>query len=203
MIEPDQAEATGQSPEPPISFEELYRRYYKFVLGFFKKRVRVEEAEELTQETFLNAYRGRKRFRGESKHKTWLAVIATNVFKNYVRDLKTQKRDGVEVSIDPSPTSEEQTPVEPTSMDPDALDEALGDERNDLLRQAIASLPSRTRQIMRLAFVHGLKYREIAETLEISVNTVKSAVFQGKEKLRKFIQESAPELKVDFGDDHD
>ena len=203
MMESDQAEMTGQSPEPPIPFEQLYRRCYRFVFAFFLKRTSAEEAEELTQETFLNAYRGRSRFRNESHDTTWLAVIAKNVYANYVRDHNTQKRDGIEVPINTASTTEARPLLDPESTDPNALDEALNDERDAILRQAIASLPSRTHQIMRLAFVYGLKYREIAQTLEISVNTVKSAVIQGKQKLRDFIQEMAPELDVDLGDDDD
>lgn len=196
------ADAGAPSPET-LSPEDLFRRHHNMVFGYFLKRTNRADAEDLTQETFLNAFRGRQRFRGEAHQRTWVLVIAKNVFKNYVRHLKAQKRDAVEVSLDgpSSPGSTLSAPVI-ASREPGALDEALADERDELLRQALHSLPPRTRQIMRFAFVHGMKYRDIAQALEIEVNTVKSSVFQGKKKLREFLQQRAPELDVNLGDDH-
>jgi RNA polymerase sigma-70 factor (ECF subfamily) len=203
--EPTKLQSAFQTVESEASetlqFEELYRQNFNLVKGYFlRRRVSVEEADELTQEVFLNAFRGRKRFRGEAQGTTWLLVISHNLFANYVRARRTAKRDAAEVSLE-AMRNQGETPPDLHTSDPSALEEALEVEKRAALGRAVRELPQRVGQIMRLAFVHGLKYRDIADLLEISVNTVKSSVFQGKAKLRDSIQETAPDLRLDLGEE--
>lgn len=186
-----------------LTFEELYRQYFNLVRGYFlRRRIPPQEADELTQEVFLNAFRGRNRFRGDAHDTTWLLVIAHNLFANYVRARRTAKRDAAEVSLD-ALREHGETPLDLRTEEPNALEEALEVEKRRHLSRAVRELPQRVGQVMRLAFVHGLKYREIADLLGITVNTVKSSVFQGKAKLRELIQEISPDLSLDLEEEHD
>ena len=182
-------------------FEDLYRRYFNMVRGYFIQRgVTSDEASELTQETFLSAFRGRKRFRGDAHSSTWLLVISRNIFSNYIRSKRAAMRDRTEVSL--QQLEEENEPV--TNIqdpDPDVLDRSLEKEQQRLLAEAIEELPQRIRQIMRLAFVNDLKYKDIADLLGISINTVKSPVHQGKMKLSKYVSQQALGFNADLEGD--
>lgn len=177
------AGGTGSPVDPEGLFRRNYRKvYYRFLAW----KTRPDEAEDLTQETFLRAYRGIADFRADASESTWLFEIAHNVFKNYLRDKKAKKRDAPEVSLDAKTSGEEKdgpTP-EPTDADPLPLELVLDAENKRLLRQAIEKLPPQRRQAVELR-LQGLRYNEIAPLMGLSIETVKSHLHQAREALRK------------------
>jgi RNA polymerase sigma-70 factor (ECF subfamily) len=183
------ATAPARLPEAQHGdFEALYRGHYRLVVGFFRARgVGGEESRDLAQETFLRAYSGFDRFRGEASRKTWLLTIAANIFRNMLRERAAAKRDAQEVAVDlwaeveGAVAEHELTPSGPESP----LETTLEDERRRLLRGAVEGLPKQMRRCFCLYFYQHRKYREVADVLGVSIDTVKSQIYQAKAKLKR------------------
>jgi len=161
--------------------EELFRRYHRPMVAYFVRRgFSVEESRDLAQETFLRVFKNMDSFRGESAVETWLFQIASNLYKNTLRSLQTQKRDAQEVSLDGT----EAAALERGSTERDALGDILAEERARRLRAALEDLPPQMRQAVYLRVDGDLKYREIAELMHVSIETVKAHLYQARQHLR-------------------
>ena len=170
-------------------FERFVRELYDPVVRFFSRRgCTPEESEDLAQDTFLRAYRSFDGFRGEAKESTWLLTIAANVWRNHVRDAETAKRDADEVDL----PEDGQAPGAPSRP---PLDEALDVERRRLLRSAMEELPAEMRRSVMLRVYQDMSYRDIADTLDISVQTAKSQVSRARPRLTAILSEHYPDLE--------
>jgi RNA polymerase sigma-70 factor, ECF subfamily len=165
----------GEAPEDP------FQRYYRPVIAFFMhKGFSPEESRDLAQETFFRVYKNRKKFRGDSSPATWLFQIAHNLYKNTLRGQSTQKRDADEIPID---ASEELRDIR--TEEEDVLRMILLQERSKLLWDALEELPPQMKKAVILRVYNDLKYREIAETMSVSIETVKAHLYQARQHLRK------------------
>lgn len=168
-------------------FAALYDRFYGKIVNFFQWRgISVEESRDLAQETFLRAYRGWAGFRYESSPETWFYEIAMNIFKNRFRDQNAPKNYHVAVSLTPKPDAEESDVPGMSLQDRTTLpdEKAIESEARERLRSAVRSLPPQRRQCMELRLL-DLEYHEIAEIMGVSIETVKSHLYQARESLRK------------------
>jgi RNA polymerase sigma-70 factor (ECF subfamily) len=150
-----------------------------------------EEARDLTQETFLRAFQSISRFRGDANLKTWMYRIAINQARNRWRWWRRRKRD-VTVSLDATDDRHKQ-PLGATLRNDDAVDpeqETLAHEREGHLREALLGLRQSYREAVILRDVEGFSYEEIADTLEISIGTVKSRISRGRLELRRKLEGS-------------
>jgi RNA polymerase sigma factor (sigma-70 family) len=186
-----------ETAEPPVAepmdedkFQRLYELYNRQIYIFFANRGFCrEESRDLLQETFLAAYNSRAGFRGEGPPRAWLFGIATNVWRMRVRSQSRLKRDVRVVSLETPAHGQDSdqplvTELADTAQESCPLAKYLADEQNRLLYEALQELPER----MRLGVVlllRGYKYREIAEILKVSTNTIRSQLFDAREKLRK------------------
>lgn len=163
--------------------EELHQRYYRPVVAFFVRRgFPREESFDLAQETFLRVYKNMEGFRKESSVETWLFQIAGNLYKNTLRGQSTLKRDAEEVPLE---TPEGELVVGPwASEDEGPLSTMLAGERARLLREALQSLPPQMKQAVLLRVDRDLKYREIADLMRVSIETVKAHLYQARQQLR-------------------
>lgn len=144
-----------------------------------------EEARDLTQETFLRAFQSISRFRGDANLKTWVYRIAVNQARNRWRWWRRRKRE-MTVSLDATDDRHEQ-PLAATLRNDDAIDpeqETLAREREGQLREALLGLRQSYREAVILRDVEGFSYEEIADTLQISIGTVKSRISRGRLELR-------------------
>ncbi|MDJ0837225.1 MAG: sigma-70 family RNA polymerase sigma factor [Acidobacteriota bacterium] len=170
------------------TFETNYKKYRRSVLFFFTKQgFSSEEANDLTQEVFLRVYKGRDRFRGEASFKTFVHRVAANLWKNQIREEQTIKRKGVVVPLDETNADR----AADVSANP-ALSNLIHQERSSRMREAIEQFPEQMRNCMLLRIYHQLKYREIAATLKISVETVKTQLHLARERLGLELTESDP-----------
>jgi RNA polymerase sigma-70 factor (ECF subfamily) len=172
-------------------FEELYHSHYRLVQGFFRRRgLTDEDCHDLTHDTFLSAYRGYHQYRGEASPKTWLLTIAGHLWLNRLRDRSAAKRSSPEIPLDGWTDGGEALLAQESFIDgpEDPLHEMLDTERQQLLYRAVETLPPQMRRCFMLYFYQGRKYREIAELLGISIETVKSQIHQAKDKLRQYMQ---------------
>lgn len=169
------------------AFDTLVVRYSADVYAFLIRLTEdVEEAQDLTQETFLRALKSVKNFRGDADLKTWLFRIAINESRNRFRWWKRRKSN-VTISLDAeNPLTE--TPMSETLTSKSAANpetETLRREREKALRQALLELPENFREAVILRDIEGFTYEEIAVALEANVGTVKSRIARGREELRK------------------
>jgi RNA polymerase sigma-70 factor, ECF subfamily len=182
----------GQPPSEGAAepgFQELFHRYFQPVHSFFRNQgFSRDDSFDLTQETFLRVYKSIGSFRHEATFKTWLFQIATNLWRNELRRRAAGKRDAQEVSLDGPAAPGDEEEMTAADLAPDAapgpLQGVLAEERLKLLREALEELPPQMRRCVLLRVDRELKYREIADLLQLSIETVKSQIHQARERLK-------------------
>lgn len=162
------------------ALEAIARAYQDRVYGLLLKLSGDPElALDLSQETFVRAFRSLKGFRGGASLGPWLLKIANNLFLDHVRAHRTESFDAW-VDADPS--------REPAAEDP-AL--SLFDNASDLAA-ALLTLPVPWRQALVLRYVEDMEYETIAEVLDVPLGTVKTWLFRGRDRLRTQLKGEAP-----------
>lgn len=173
--------------------EQLYREYNRLVYSLFVAAgFSAEEARDLVQETFLAAHRGRDQFRGHASPKTWLLSIAKNIGAGTHRDRSRLKRRGQLVPLEASDDTASDSVVDHLAdLDPRGQPQQrlLADEQSRLLWNALDELPTKMRRMVILRLGNSLKYQEIADVLQVSINTVRSQLFEARGKLRDRLAE--------------
>lgn len=179
----------------------LFDLYYRLVRHFFRRRgCSGDEAEDLSQETFLRLFDRLESFRGEARFETWMLRIAENVLREEVRRASTAKRSARETSIE---ALRDQAPPEMPrgSEGPDVarsgevestaepLRRLLDGEKDRALLAALDELPPQMGQCLRLRFIQELSYREIAAVLRLSIDTVKVQLHRGRKRLRHLLSD--------------
>jgi RNA polymerase sigma-70 factor (ECF subfamily) len=164
------------------AFTLIYEQYAKPLKSyFFRACYDDREAEDLVQETFLRLWRARERYRPEGRFSTYLFQIAKNLWINRRQRLL---RNPVRVSLtrhgDEAGVPEAPAPLEAS----DPGEQVHQAEMLEVLREAIHALPEKHRDVLLLGRIEGLRYRDIAEILDIPVGTVKSRMAAAEEKLR-------------------
>jgi len=155
-------------------FEAHKRRVYSLCL---RMTGNTAEAEDLTQEAFLQLYRKISTFRGESAFSTWLHRLAVNVVLMHLR-----KKGLQQVSLDEPDTSQD----EPVKRDYGSDDRRLTGSVDRIgLQKAIADLPPGYRAVFVLHDVEGYEHNEIAEIMKCSVGNSKSQLHKARMKLRE------------------
>ncbi len=150
-----------------------------------------EEARDLTQETFLRAFQSIDRFRGDASLKTWIYRIAINQARNRWRWWRRRRRD-VTVSLDATNDQFEKplAATLPSDKSPSPEQQTLARERENQIRDALSGLRRSYREAVILRDVEGFSYEEIAQTLQISIGTVKSRISRGRLELRRQLEGS-------------
>lgn len=168
-------------------FQQIFEQHYRVVVSFFTRRgFSAEESRDLAQDTFLRVYKGMEGFEHRSRVDTWLFQIATNLYRNTLRGQSAQKRWAPEVSLDALPVEEpiaEGLPDwSPGELSP--LASMLTKERERILREALDGMPAQMRRCVLLRVDQDLKYREIAELMRVSIETVKAHLYQARQHLK-------------------
>jgi RNA polymerase sigma-70 factor (ECF subfamily) len=188
----------GTPPEKLASQERLFKRWYRRIFKMFIQKGFTEaECEDLTQESLLRVFNSIDDFRGD-RFGSWVFTIAASVYKNEVRRRRTFKRDARETSFEQmqedDPTILADRPSLGVSPGQNPLDRVLAREDQEKLHRAIEKMPPKMRSCCLMRYVFGMKYREIAVALKISIGTVKAHLAQAKERLRnEFGIDLAPE----------
>ena len=138
---------------------------------------RSDVAEDLTQETFLAAWRGIGSFRRESRFSSWVFGIAYRQYLRYRRDSRGPEL----VPLDEHRSSEDRSPVRSPF---DEQDEKLR------LREAVDALPQQYAEVVSLVHMCGFSYRETARVMSIPIGTVKSRMNHAFKLLRETLGES-------------
>ena len=145
------------------------------------------QAEDLAQEVFLRVYRSRKTYVPGSKFSTWLFTIANNVASNALRSMSRRR----EVHLDGNDSGAQGNPLESLAtaasgqMPTRQLDKA---EMEDIVRTAVGRLSERQRMAVLLSKFEDMSYAEIAETMNLSPQAIKSLLSRARENLREVLE---------------
>jgi RNA polymerase sigma-70 factor (ECF subfamily) len=142
------------------------------------------EVEDVTQETFIKAYRALGKFRGDSAFYTWLYRIAANAAKNHL--VAKGRRPGADATIEDAEGFEEGGMLS-ESASPEAL--AMGSELGEVVESALNALPDELKAALMLREFDGLSYDDIADVLGCPVGTVRSRIFRAREAIDQRVKE--------------
>jgi RNA polymerase sigma-70 factor (ECF subfamily) len=178
---------THEDEDRGLSFEEIVSKYERKIFNLILRHISDrEEAEDLTQETFLNAYKSFATFRGECKIHTWLCQIALNQCKNRFRQ-RDRRRTVEGPSLDaPQAGSEDGIrPLEIADWDQSPQEVLLRNETYRYVLKAIDSLPPEYRTVIVLCDLQQMSYQQIAQITGLSLEAVKTRIHRGRLMLRR------------------
>jgi len=168
----------------PWRFDELVSSHqgklFGFLLGMMRNR---QDAEEITQEAFLSAYRNLSRFEGRSSFYTWLRRIAYNLA------IDLQRRHRTAEKADPHWIAQS---ISESNNGPDAS--LMDDEIHSIVRKALDRIGEDARSIILMRDIQSLDYGEIAEILEVPIGTVRSRLHRARNELRTLLLKEHREL---------
>jgi RNA polymerase sigma-70 factor (ECF subfamily) len=166
------------------AFKSLVDRYQALVINTcYNLLGNRQDAEDVAQEVFFQAYKSARNFRQEAKISTWLYRIAVNRSLNFVRD---NKRFRWLRSLSSLLEGGSQDVADVLASDSDRPDVALENkERNAKIQKAIDSLPEKQRVAFVLHKYEGLPYEEIAKILQRSISSVESLIHRAKSNLQR------------------
>jgi RNA polymerase sigma-70 factor, ECF subfamily len=173
-----------------LTFDELVDKYEKKLYNLILRHVGdPDEAADLTQDTFVNAFRGFPTFRGESKILTWLCQIALNQCKNRFRQ-RDRRRDWEGPSLDaPATTGADEgrlLEIPDWSQSPERALEAKELQRQIL--SAIEGLAPEYRTVIVLCDLQHRSYADIAQIVGLSLETVKTRIHRGRLMIRRKLE---------------
>ena len=147
------------------AFEVLVRRHHSVIVASTLRIVRNRAtAEDLTQEAMFRAWRKIGEFRGDAQFRSWVYRIATNLALNQVQ---RSRESTAEFPIEPAPARS-------------AESVAIGSEFGEAWAEAINTLPAELREPYRLREAEELSYQEIADQLDIPLNTVRTRIHRAR-----------------------
>ena len=143
------------------------------------------DAADGTQEVFLKAFRGIRKFRQGSSLKTWLYRIAIREALNHKRWFKRHLQKNVSIDAEPA---EGQSPIEIKDLGATPFEQLASREIQAAVEGALQQVPEVFRSAVILRDLEGLSYEEVAEVLECSVGTVKSRILRGRRALKEILE---------------
>jgi len=184
-------EGAGKDTEDDhgLTFEQVHLRYQSRVYNLILRLVNdPDEAQDLTQETFTNAWRAWGRFRGDARVYTWLYQIAYNNCKNWFK-ARERRRGRESISLDDgigTESGEISREVADWSAVPEGV--LLSAEMSEQIRKAVDALAPEYRDILVLAQWEELPYEEIARITGLTVPAVKTRLHRARLKVRQRLE---------------
>ena len=171
------------------AFEALFHQYKGRVYSVCLRMIgNTAEAEDLTQEAFMQVFRKIHTFRGESAFSTWLHRLSVNIVL-----MRLRKRTVTETSLEDGASGEEFDEQRKEFGAPDLV--LMGSIDRMHLERAIARLPAGYKQTFVLHDVHGYEHNEIATLLGCSIGNSKSQLHKARGRLRKLLRETVRESR--------
>ncbi|MYE46858.1 MAG: sigma-70 family RNA polymerase sigma factor [Chloroflexi bacterium] len=155
---------------------------YSLAFRFLRSR---EAAEDVTQESFVRAWRAIETFRGE-RFRSWLLRIVANAARDELRRRKRRPQRSLDEARD-DPDMASIDPAEPGLGPQERVEQS---ELRAVLERALAELPEEWRMAVLLSDVHGMSYEEVSEATGVPLGTVKSRLSRARARLRDLLSES-------------
>lgn len=169
------------------AYARLLQRYKRPVYHMILKMVRnIDDAEDLTIESFAKAFKSLHRFKKDFTFSTWLFRIATNNTIDFIRKKKLNT-----LSIENTYTDDDGQSVSIDVEDDGTLDpqeEAIKAQKEELIQMFVGMLPAKYQKLVRLRYFHELSYEEIAVELDAPLGTVKAQLHRARELLYDLVK---------------
>ena len=163
------------------AFELLVVKYQRRLGRLISRFVRDSaEAEDVTQEAFIKAYRALPSFRGDSAFYTWLYRIGINAAKNYLVSLGRRAPTTTQFDVEDSEDFEGADQLQDMNTPENIL---MGKEVVEVVNATLLKLPEDLRTALTLREIEGLSYEEIAEIMSCPIGTVRSRIFRARETI--------------------
>jgi len=171
-------------------FREIVNKYKSVVYNHSRNFLRnAQEAEDATQEIFINIFNNLKKFRGDSKLSTWIYRITVNTCKNKLKQIKRLNANIADKIINED-DDESKKMIEDIreneNKDPDNI--FTQENLRTVIYKKMKELTEEQRTVIILRDINGLSYEEIAKVMKISVSAVKSKLFRARENLREKLE---------------
>ena len=181
-MDADQALVAAAQAGDPDAVTALVRRYQNRIYNFaLAMTANAADAEDLAQETFIRAFRGLDRFRGDSSFKNWLYRIAANAART-LRGSQLRRSAVWEARVESGEIGERHLAGEGDGVEWQTI-------RRQAIDRALASLPPDLRTAVVLHDVEGLAYHEIADVTDVPIGTVMSRIFRARRRLRPLLSD--------------
>jgi len=163
------------------AFELLVSKYQRKLARLLSRFIRDSgEVEDVTQETFIKAYRALPTFRGESAFYTWLYRIGVNTAKNYLVAMGRRAPTMTEVSNEEAENIEDGQQLKDLNTPENEL---MSRQIAETVNKTLQELPEELRTAITLREIEGLSYEEIAQVMNCPIGTVRSRIFRAREAI--------------------
>lgn len=184
-----QSVLNGKRDNFRILVEKYRQKVFRVAIGFVHEK---EDAEDLTQEIFLNAWKSLPDFRGTSSFSTWLHRIAVNACLNH-----TRKEKGAIISRISSFFGYEGVLQVDTPFSEENPEEVIiRRERSEWLQKALDSLPEKQQTAIVLSKYEDMSQKEISEIMNITEGAVESLIQRAKKNLREKLMSASKKRKT-------
>lgn len=183
MIEEEQAWLKAALQGDESGYEKIFRHYERSLFNLARRIVKdPKTAEDVLQESFIKAFRHLSSVRKDRSLGPWLRKIVYRTSIDAVRRYKRRREAPLDTRIDMGV---------PPGLNPEK--EAMVQERVDMVDQALQALSPRYRTYIVLREVDGLSYKEIAQTLDVPLSTVRITLHRARKQLHELLRQMAGE----------
>jgi RNA polymerase sigma-70 factor (ECF subfamily) len=165
------------------NFHKIYSEYYPRIVGYLRRIVGEAEAEDVAQEAFVKVSKALDGFRKDSRLSTWIYRIATNAAMDHLRSRSSLKK-APEESFGEEERESEDKNIWTGETKPSIEKSLIRGQMNDCIRGIVEKLPANYRVVITLSELEGLTNSEIAEILQISLDTAKIRLHRARAKLK-------------------
>jgi len=187
MVELSEVLTDAARGEARKEFDELVHRYHRQAYNVaYRMAGNHADAEDLTQEAFIRAYRFFGQYRRDMPFENWLYRIISNAFIDLLR---RKPKFGTRSLDQPVVTSDGEAPLEIADNSAGPEEFALCAEMDERIQEALRAMPAVFRITVVYADLQGLSYEEIAEATNTNIGTVRSRLHRGRRMLRDLLTE--------------
>jgi RNA polymerase sigma-70 factor (ECF subfamily) len=179
-----------------MEFQSIYKAYYPKILGYLTRTLNDREvAEDLSQDVFIRVNEGLSNFEGRASLSTWIYKIATNIACDYFKSASF--RIGKKQAISGENIDERKEDMNVWTGDKSKTSDQVMEkkEMNDCIKRYVNEIPEIYRAVFILSEYEGLKNKEIAEILGLTLDTVKIRIFRARSQLKKKMKEGC---RIDY-----
>jgi len=170
-------------------FSDIYDQFYPKILNYLKRLVGDQEADGVAQVVFEKISQNLNSFKGESKLSTWIYRVATNTALDKLKSSSYKYSQSGPLAPLPIHAPEIEHTVSKNTGTPSSPDKKIiRDEMNECIREFVDRLPPDYRTIITLNELEGFTNKEIAEILQISLDTAKIRLYRARAKLKKSLK---------------